>query len=272
MFARSAVLALPVAFLATAAFAADLGVAPASAPAASGWIITLGVEGHVQPSYEGANHYDFMPFPIFDYRRAGTPPNFRSPNDGFGITLIDIGNFRAGPVGKLVQQRKESDFSELRGLGDVDWAVELGAFFEYWPTQFLRTRLEVRQGIGGHHGQVFDLSADFISHVTPQLQLNAGPRLGLATSSALDPYFSVTPTQSIASGLPVFDAGGGLRYVGAGAQATYYWNPQWTTNVFVEYQRLLGDVADSPLVSLRGSEDQVTAGVGLAYSFNWGGF
>jgi outer membrane protein len=248
-------------------------VAPApAAPAPSGWIITIGAEGHVEPSYEGADHYHVVPAPIFDFRRAGTPPNFRSPIDGFGISLIDLGSLKVGPVGKLIWQRKESDFSELHGLGDVDWTVEVGGFVEFWPAQWLRTRVEARQGIGGHHGQVFDLSADFISHVTPQLQLNAGPRLGLATSNALSPYFSVTPAQSIASGLPVFDAGGGLRYVGVGAQATYYWTPQWTTNVFVEYQRLLGDVADSPLVSLRGSADQVTAGVGLSYSFNWAGF
>ncbi len=35
----------------------------------------------------------------------------------------------------------------------------------------------------------------------------------------------------------------------------------------LNYQRLLGDFADSPLVALRGNPDQFSAGVGLAYTF-----
>ena len=71
-------------------------------------------------------------------------------------------------------------------------------------------------------------------------------RATLVTAAANRPYFSIDDIQSTASGLPVFSAGGGLRSVGAGAQARYFWTPQVATHVFVEYDRLTGDVADSP--------------------------
>jgi outer membrane protein len=38
---------------------------------------------------------------------------------------------------------------------------------------------------------------------------------------------------------------------------------------YVEYEKLLGDAADSPLVRLRGSSNQTTFGVGASYSFDF---
>jgi outer membrane protein len=59
-----------------------------------------------------------------------------------------------------------------------------------------------------------------------------------------------------------------VRSVGAGAQARYQWNPQWATNAFVEFERLVGDAENSPLVQERGSANQVMVGFGIAYSFD----
>ena len=70
------------------------------------------------------------------------------------------------------------------------------------------------------------------------------------------------------SGLPVFEARGGLRSYGAGAQARYAWTPQWGTHLFVEYERLAGDAGNSPLVTQRGSRNQTQVGLGVTYSFN----
>ena len=257
----------------TPAHAADL---PSSPPASnfyaptpsSGWTVTLGAEARMLPKYEGADNYMLWPFPIVRIRRAGTPESFHSPRDGASFAILDIGPIKFGPTGKVRFDRKESRDSDLTGLGDIDWTLELGAFAEYWPTQWLRTRLEVRQGFGGHHGIVSDLTADVVVPVTPQLTFSAGPRLTAATDAATSPYFSITPAQSLASGLPVYDAGGGIRSYGAGVQLGYAWTPQWGSTVFAEYERLAGDAADSPLVTQRGSRDQIQVGIGVTYSFD----
>jgi outer membrane protein len=176
---------------------------------------------------------------------------------------------KLGPSVKLQFPRKESSHTDLRGLGDVGWTLEAGAFAEYWPVRWLRGRVELRQGIGGHTGLVSDLAADLVMPVTPQLTLSGGPRLMLASAAATSPYFGITPAQSAASGLPVYTAGGGgLHAFGAGSQARYEWSPQWATHMFIEYQRLAGDAANSPLVVQRGSRDQIQVGIGATYSFD----
>lgn len=273
-------LALPVLVVSAAgpALAADVAPAPYYAPAApaplltpkpiSDWTITVGAEGRYSPRYEGANSSMFRPVPIFRVRRAGTHDRFRSPRDGASIALFESGGFAAGPTGKIRYKRKASDDSTLTGLGDIDWTLEVGAFAEYWPTEWLRTRAELRQGFGGHKGLIGDLSADVVVPVTKQLTLSGGPRMTLASAKAINPYFGITATQSAASGLAVYDAGGGLRSYGAGAQATYAWTPQWASHIFIEYQRLAGDAANSPLVTQRGSRDQVEVGIGTTYAFD----
>jgi outer membrane protein len=233
------------------------------------WTVVVGVEGWATPRWQGSDgNYVFVPVPLLDVRRAGTPERFHGTRDGFGLGLIDVGQFRAGPVGAIRLSRKQGDDTKLLGLGDVDTAYEFGIFAEYMWASWLRTRAEVRQGTGGHHGVVADLTADAIARVSPQLTFSAGPRITLASTPATTPYFSITAAQAAASGLPAFDAKGGVRSVGAGAKARYLWSPQWGTHVFVEYERLTGDAKNSPLVALRGSPDQWTFGAGITYAFD----
>jgi outer membrane protein len=65
-----------------------------------------------------------------------------------------------------------------------------------------------------------------------------------------------------------YNANGGIRTVGAGTHVIKQWNPQWATHAFLEYDRLVGDAADSPLVQIRGNANQLTIGAGFAYSFD----
>lgn len=90
----------------------------------------------------------------------------------------------------------------------------------------------------------------------------------LATTAATSPYFGINAAQSAASGLPLFDAKGGVRSVGAGTQARYFWTPQFATHAFLEYERLTGDAAGSPLVEQRGTPNQLTIGFGATHSFD----
>jgi outer membrane protein len=233
------------------------------------WTVTLGAEGKALPAFEGSSRYIFNPLPLFSLRRAGKAARFRTPRDGASISAVDVGGFHFGPVGRFRNARKESDdYEALRGLGDVDWTLELGVFAEYWPGDWLRTRVEVRRGFGGHEGFVADLSADLVVPLWESVTLSGGPRMTLSDAKATQPYFGIDTVQSAASGLPVFDAKGGFHSIGAGVQARYQWNPQWAVRAYVEYDRLMGDAAASPLVTERGSANQVTFGLGVTYSFD----
>jgi len=70
------------------------------------------------------------------------------------------------------------------------------------------------------------------------------------------------------SAQPVYSAGSGFQAVGAGAQLKYRFNPAWATYGFVEYDKLVGPTANSPIVTgPGGSANQWTVGLGLTYSF-----
>jgi outer membrane protein len=251
------------------AFAADDTARTYAPTRAYDWTVTLGAEGREEPLFQGSSRERLRPYPIFAVRRYGTPEPFRGPRDGLDVAVIDDGTFQLGPVGQLVySQRDKSDFPAVRSLGNVPWAAEVGVFAQYWWMPWLRSRVEVRQGFNGHHGIVSDITADAVVRVTQQWTLSAGPRLTLATTPAVSPYFSISPVQSLLSGLPVYDAKGGIKSYGVGAQARYLWTPQLATHVFVEYERLTGDVSGSPLVTQRGSPDQVTIGFGATQAFD----
>jgi MipA family protein len=232
------------------------------------WTVTIGANGNLKPDFEGAQRYMLGATPIFSINRAGSADKFRGPRDGASFALIDYGGFRAGPVGQFKAARTAANYVELNGLGDVKSTIELGGFAEYFPVDWFRTRVEIRRGFGGHDGVVADFSADAIVPVLPRFTVSGGPRFTLEDTRATAPYFSINAAQALASGLPVFDAKGGSHSVGAGAQVRYQINPQWEAHSFVEYDRLLGSAAASPLVTLRGSPNQVTVGLGASYSFD----
>jgi outer membrane protein len=252
--------------------------APATyTPAAPDWVVTVGVEPRIVPAWPGASdsRFGLSVFPLFSIRKAGMPPEFFGARDSFGFSIIDLGQFQVGPVGKIIWERKASSYSQLNGLGEVNYAVQIGGFAQYWPVSWLRLRSEVRQGIGGETGFTGDV---FLDAVVPfgNFRWSGGPRVTLQSAAAVSPYFSITQAQAIAAnaaqpGLPAltaYNASGGLYSYGAGTQLEYFFSPQWAAHVLVEYERLTGSAADSPLVTQRGSANQFTFGMGATYSFS----
>jgi len=268
-------LCLLAAMPATVAHAADLTPAPpptASIPKANGpageWTVELGLELRTLPHYQGSEVYGVYPYPLLDVRPAGTPPRFHAPRDGIGYALYDTEMLKAGPVLQVELGRHVKHNPALTGLGNVGWTAEIGGFVDYWPVPWLRARVELRQGAGGHHGIVSDQTVDFVVPVSPQWTLSGGPRMTIASREANEPYFDINFAQSAASGLPVYEAGGGIRSVGAGIQGRYQWNQRWASHAFLEYTRLVGGVGNSPIVTQQGAPDQAMIGFGTTYTFN----
>jgi outer membrane protein len=259
------------------AAAVDLPGSPSTAAGAApkpDWIVTIGAELEAVPAWPGAptSLYGLSGTPLVGVQRPGDPPIFFGPRDGFGVPVVDIGSFQAGPAGKLVFPRYQGQYIQLNGLGDVRWAVQLGAFVTYWAVPWLRLHGEIRQGFGGETGITGDLFMDAVVPIG-QWRLSGGPRLTLQSAAATAPYFNITPAQSAAStisglpALPAYNATGGLYSYGAGGQAEYSFNRQWSILGFVEYQRLADSAADSPLVTMRGSPNQFMFGIGATYTF-----
>ncbi|MDT9600098.1 MipA/OmpV family protein [Sphingosinicella rhizophila] len=244
--------------------------APASAQEAKGWIVTLGPGAALVPKYPGAKKDEIRFWPIVDVRRAGSEPRFETPDDSFGISLVRSRTFRFGPALNIQRGRDEED--AILGIGDVGTSIEGGAFVEAFLADHFRLRGEVRKGFGGHKGWVADVGGDLIlGRPVDRFHLSVGPRLRLADGKYGRAFYGVDAEQALATGLGPHDVDSGLHSVGALSFANFQLSPRLGIQGYARYDRLVGDVADSPLVrSAFGSRSQYEVGLGLTYSFNIG--
>jgi outer membrane protein len=250
--------------------AADVAVParPYAAPASSEWIITVGGDVRGIPRYPGSNAFSTAGAPYFDMARPGSPEKFHGPIDGLGFALFDNHVFALGPVGTIIWPRDANDSSTINGLNAVNSTINVGGFVDYWAVPWLRSRAEVMQGFGAGNGVTARLFMDAVVQVTPAITISGGPRARYVTSGTASPYYSVSLAESTVSQLPVYHAGSGWQAVGAGTQLKYRFNPTWATYTFVEYEKLVGPSANSPIVTgLGGNANQWTFGLGLTYSF-----
>ena len=257
-----------------------LGASPAFAqerPVTDGWGLNVGAGGLVAPTYEGDDRYRLSILPNIQVTYGDD--FFASVQEGVGYRVINSDTLRAGPIGRIRFSRDEDgdqpfavtgdDSTDLVGLGDIDTSIELGGFVEY-EIGAVTLSAEARKAISGHEGLVADIGARWSGRMMafgPPVIWSIGPRARIVDDAFNTAYFGVTPTQALASGLPTYGAEGGLYSYGVGATAIIPLDQdsRWTAVAFAGYDRLTGDAADSPLVQLRGAEDQATVGVFVSY-------
>ncbi len=257
---------------------AALGVsdrALAQGAADEGWGLTLGAGALTAPTYEGDDSYRVSILPNIQVTYGDD--FFASVQEGVGYRFINEDTLRVGPIGRLKFSRGEDgdqpfavtgeDTTDLRGLGEVDTTFELGGFVEY-EIGGVTLGAEARKAVSGHDGAVLDLDVSWSGRSMafgPPLIWSFGPRVRVVDDTYKTAYFGVTPAQSAAAGLPVYTAGGGVYSYGLGGTAILPLDDRWTLVAFASYEKLAGDAADSPLVQLRGSEDQATLGIFVSY-------
>jgi outer membrane protein len=231
------------------------------------WKLIVGATGMVAPDFEGAKDLMFSVSPIISLGKAGPEARFTSRNDGISFSLYDNGAVRAGLNGKIIFERDSDD--DLAGLDPVRFGAEIGGFAEIYPTDWLRVRGEVRQGIRSHSGVVADVRVDAFQDITPSVRVSGGPRISFASADYFESYYGVNATESGNSGLSEYYPDGGIKSIGFGGAYDWKVTEKFTTSVFSEYSRLLGSAADSSLVEERGSPNQFTFGVSAAYRFDF---
>jgi outer membrane scaffolding protein for murein synthesis (MipA/OmpV family) len=239
----------------------------ASGAAAQGWSVTAGPGALIAPKWEGADGMTVGPLPWLSVGPIGEPPRFAAPDDSLGIGLFS-GPVRVGLVGAL---RGERDAAGDRiGLRHVDSAFELGASVDFWPAEWLRTRIEIKKGLAGHKGWIADLGADAVATSGP-FTFAAGPRLGVGDDTYMDTYFGVSSAEAIANPtiLAPYDPDAGIRYAGA-ALGVIHRHGRWSEVAGIAWHRLTGDANDSPMVSQLGSSSQMIITLGIMYTFDVG--
>ncbi len=225
------------------------------------------------PEFIGADANQLVPFAAASVPFLGR--RFNLAGLGANVDLLPNSRFSVGPLVNLELGRDDGADSEvLARMSEIDPAIEVGGFLRYaMPVAGLQQglgaiSLQVRQDVaGGHEGLVVQGGGELGFSLSARTQLSLSTQLTWADASFVDTYFAVDEADALASGLPLFDAGAGLRDVGAAVLVTHAVSQRWALIGRVAYTRLLGDAVDSPVVDLEGDANQLFIGGGVSWLF-----
>ena len=277
---------MPLALVAAAAFAAPAFAQETPAEFDTNRdTITAGVAGVYLSDYEGSNDYRWVPAPAAVGSVKGYA--FLLAGNRASVDLIrnapgPVWDLQAGPIGVVNFNRSSLDSIDdprVRALGKVKTAIELGGYVGIGktgvitsPYDKLSVTVSYRHDVANAHDSgIWQPSVNYITPLSPKAAVALFGSAERAGRGYATTYFSVSPTQTIASGLPTYNARGGWKNYTVGGLATY----SLTGNLLKgfklvaggTYRRMLNDFADSPLVSIAGSKNQWLGAVGLAYTF-----
>lgn len=264
----------------TSAFAQN---AEAEKNAFEGDYLIAGVGAAYMPSYRGSDDYVVTPVPVLMGRYKDVEINPRA--GGVAVDFIADGaddkfGFSLGPVvtysGNRARQIKDR---VVKRAGKLDSTVELGltagvtAYKLLNPYDQLTFSTDVRWDVAGSYkGMVV---APAISYTTPVskaalVTLNVSALRGDGNYSRY--FYSVSPEQSLATGLPEYRAKKGWDSAYVGLLGVYdldgnLLNGGFTVMAVGAFGKMLNDGKKTPYTRIRGDADQWIGGLGIGYTF-----
>jgi MipA family protein len=242
--------------------------------------LTIGVGGAIMPDYEGSNEYKLIPAAAV----RGKVGNISFTTRGLYLYVDLIGgsgkiNLDVGPIAGVRRNRTgkiKDDIVKL--LPDRKTAVEVGGFAGVSfkgltnPYDRLGVRLDVVTDVANaHKSTIFSPNVEFSTPLSRSFYVVAMASADFVSNRFADYYFSVSPAEALVSGLPAFNAGGGMKSWKTGLLANYALSGDLRHGLSLfgmgNYSRLVGDFKRTPIVSQRGSASQWLGALGLAYTF-----
>lgn len=227
--------------------------------------VRVGLGARVLPSFIGSDERKVAPLWDVDVAKGDRPFQFEAPDDNAALPIYSKGSFSFGPTASLEAKRKRSDVGGV--LDKVPTTFEAGVYVQVQPLDSIRLRADLRRGIGGHDAIVGGISLDKIWRDGDNYVVSVGPRLSFSSSRYQQAFFGIDAAASLASGLPAYRPGGGIHAVGAASGLSTQFSPRFGLFGFARYERLVGDAAKSPVIREYGSKNQLSAGLGLSYTF-----
>jgi MipA family protein len=233
------------------------------------------------PDYEGSDNYRIIPGGIIRAKVSGISIFSRgtylyadliSDRQGLGFDAGPIVGVRLNRTGKVKDDAVDA-------LGDRKVAIEAGGFAGLTykgltnPYDSLSVRLDAVKDLGNaHESWVLSPSIDFGTPVSRTTFVGLSWSADFVSRRFADYYFGIDAEGSFDSGLPAYSfSDGGMKSWQAGLLVAHSLSGDprkgWGLFGTGSYKRLLGDIADSPIVADRGSRTQWFGAVGVGYSW-----
>lgn len=267
---RPALLASAAALAVTAPTAAQIAEGSAAADRPVNFIA---VGAAYLPDYAGSDDYRAIPFGALRYELGDVV--IRSEGPGLAVDLFRSGPLTAGVYGRWSGGRDEVDDAVVALLPEVGSSITAGGFANLQLarnvlTGFDRVSIGARVGadlLGEFDGAAWSASASYATALSQTSFFLLSASVSGYSDDYADTLFSVDAAGAATSGLPVFDAEGGVQDIGLIGLVDVGIGGDWTVTTVLGVSQLLGDFADSPIVSVRGDETQIFTGVALGRRF-----
>lgn len=234
----------------------------------------LGVSMSGRPEYDGASRRvtKLRPLWAMQLGRWRLSTSGGSALLGFGregagpgasTQLLERGHWRVGVALRMDSGRSSADAATTRGLPDVRRTLRARFSANYSFTSDLNLNGALSQDLLGRRGGLtggLDLGWRF--YRSPSLEWAGGVGVSGGNALNLRSYFGVPESAVAASGKPAYAPGAGLREMHAGVGFTQQLNKHWFVFGSAGLSRLMGPVADSPLIERR---DGASAALGVAW-------
>ncbi|MEM7276795.1 MAG: MipA/OmpV family protein [Pseudomonadota bacterium] len=227
------------------------------------WDIRLGAGFEREPTYQGSDRSstEVQPLLIAGYKFDWG--NLFFSGGGLGFSRRFGNNFGLQLQLESEDTREIDDDQRLAGLGDQDEELELEVNGRYFLGPYT---VDAAVAIAtGDKGVVWFVGGSRTWRTSSErLFLTLRTDLSGSSQENQQTDFGITDSQSLASGFPVYTAGGGLKSLGLGLSAEYQLSDRWFLVATADFERLLGDVADSPIVF---DDNNIEAGISFLYRF-----
>jgi outer membrane scaffolding protein for murein synthesis (MipA/OmpV family) len=232
--------------------------------------VTLGVG--LVPRYDGSSTYQILPYAEGRLNYG----NYYAWYEGNALKLniIDDENIHFGPyIG--IRRGRGNVTGPVRFMHDLDNAITAGAFVEWEhvaedPRSGEFVTLSADDAVYGERGTGWSstLRADLyrpLEFVDPGLIFSVEGDVTWGSRNYVRTYYGVSPADSAASGLPVFEAGSGVTVVGIALSLDQFLSRHFGVGLRSHYGRLLGDAGESPVSTIAGTPNQYFAGFVVNY-------
>lgn len=228
-------------------------------PRPDGWTVDLGVGALYRNDSNGdtGSKTTVVPWISANWRDTA----YLSPIDGLGVNLINQDDFRAG-----VQLRPRFSADDIEGLDldRPDFGADVAAYaFKRLPGNIVVGGRVARDVTDVSEGTEYYASVGH-QRVTRVGLLNASAYVRGGDSKLADAYYGVSAAEAVENGIDAYSPGGGLQGAGVSLVLLAPIGDKWGAGALVNYERRLGDIADSPLSE---NDDAIRAGVFVARRF-----
>ena len=183
---------------------------------------SIGAGAGMVPDYEGSDDYEFIP--VVGIRGRYNGFNFYSRGTFLYVDFIRRGDsaleFDLGPiVGARLNRTGKVEDDRVDELEERDTAFEVGGFAGVTyhgltnPYDALSFHIDVTTDVSDAHGStLITPTIDFGTPLSMTTYVGISASAEWAGDGYADYYYSIGPSDSLASGLPQFEAEGGFKH------------------------------------------------------------